>query len=92
MIDSDKYRGKHVTEIALTVQQYEPLSIPRQERAKSNVGEILYTKTVYHEELFLGGIPIRIEGKFIDNNTYEKMMEKLRAELKSELIKNGILR
>ena len=92
MIDQEKYRGKHVTEIALIVQQYEPLPIPRQENAKTTAGNILYQKTVYHEELFLGAIPSHFEGKYINELTFNRMMDQLRSQLKSELISNGILR
>lgn len=92
MIDQEKYRGKHVTEIVLAVQQYEPLPLPRVENAKTTAGNILYQKTVYHEELFLGGIPVLFEGKHINELTFNKMMDQLRSQFKSELISNGILR
>lgn len=92
MIDQEKYRGKYVTEIILAVQQYEPLPIPRVENAKTTAGNILYQKTVHHEELFLGGIPVLFEGKFINNDVFNRMMDQLKENLRSELITNGILR
>lgn len=92
MIDTEKYKGKHVIEIILAVQHYEPLAIPRIENAKTTAGNILYQKTVHHEEFFDGGIPVIFEGKYINELTFNKMMDQLRSQLKSELISNGILR
>lgn len=91
-IEQEKYIGKHVTEIIVAVQQYEPLPIPRQENARTTAGNILYSKRVYHEELFLGGIPVHFVGKFINEKSLDTMIDELRKRLKDELRSNGILR